>query len=293
MLRSSHRILLLLIVLFATLCTVAALAQTAPAATQEYKVYFYKTTNDEPTRELLDGPAYEQRKGAEIAKWVTIYTEFLNGNYIGRINDPDHPFTAADAQLAVALPQGMAQRLTQDPAKLAEMAQSMGQWAYFYDQLDGWQTFVEKKVIQSPLAANEKVSFDPANIGKLDETYKLMQTKSKVTDDAEFKHYMKMVQAIDKDKTDQEAFESWLKMEAEGLQAFAEKWGRRYDGTEFEEGGTLYLVRNYKEVPPSTEDDTLKESLPRNAVLLETSHGRDVTPYDLLNSDGTLRKPVR
>ena len=293
MLRSSHRVLLPLIALFASLCTVVALAQTAPGAMQEYKVYFYKVTAGEPSRELLDGPAYDQRKRDEITKWVSIYTDFLQGNYTGRVNDPDHPFSAAEAQTAVNLPAGLQQRLIQEPAKLAEMATSMGEWAFFYDQLDGWQVYVEKKILQTTLADNEKASFDPVDIGKLNDTYNAFKTKAKDVDQKEFENYGKMVAAIDKDKTEQETFEGWVELQAQNLQAFAEKWGRRYDGTEFEANGTLFLVRNYKEIPPADQDDTFKESLPRNAVLLDVPHGRDVTPYDLLTPDGKPRKATQ
>ena len=81
-------------------------------------------------------------------------------------------------------------------------------------------------------------------------------------------------------------YENWLAdREAEVLK-YARSWARQYEGTELEMDGTLYLVRETEQ----TGDEAIPA--PRNSVIINIPPEQDgVTPYDLLNEDGTLKKP--
>ena len=66
---------------------------------------------------------------------------------------------------------------------------------------------------------------------------------------------------------------------------------RRYEGTELEIGDTVYLVRSYAERPKSGEEDNARDYLPANGVLVEVPRKKIVTPFDLIQDDGAMRKP--
>ena len=73
-------------------------------------------------------------------------------------------------------------------------------------------------------------------------------------------------------------FERWLEDQKSLVVEFTQDWARKLQGQELSIEGTVYLL---SEIP--------MDRVPKNTVNLVTD---TLTPYDILNADGTLKKPV-
>ncbi|MFW6255266.1 MAG: hypothetical protein ACOC54_00485, partial [Candidatus Sumerlaeota bacterium] len=75
------------------------------------------------------------------------------------------------------------------------------------------------------------------------------------------------------------------------MMRFVDVWRRQYEGSEIRINDVQYLVRNIKDQPDDVNEDYFRDSLPDNAVLLEVPKEKMVTPFDLINEDGSLKTP--
>ena len=82
-----------------------------------------------------------------------------------------------------------------------------------------------------------------------------------------------------------EDFKGWLLDQKAAVQNCTSDWIRRREGRELTIDGTIYLV-----------SDKPLDAVPIDAVNVVTNVVQDelkVTPYDILNDDGSLTKPEK
>jgi hypothetical protein len=83
---------------------------------------------------------------------------------------------------------------------------------------------------------------------------------------------------LDRREQRREAYAEWRESLKLQLKDYVEEWARRYDGKIVNIAGVRYELYKPGEVP---------EKVHRDAHIVETEYG--LTPYDLLNEDGTIR----
>ncbi|MCX7014783.1 MAG: hypothetical protein NTW86_19915, partial [Candidatus Sumerlaeota bacterium] len=85
-----------------------------------------------------------------------------------------------------------------------------------------------------------------------------------------------------KDRQDaRNRYAEWLHDRHSLVTDFVHDWAKKYNGQEFDVDGVEYLVTEYGEKEPNVGPNS------RNLVI-----DKVVTPYDLLNDDGTLKRPL-
>lgn len=280
---------------------VGAKASTTPAGggtvvgegggAEDFKVFVY--TPDETggvNRILMEASEYEEFKREEVStRLFGMYLNFLSGNFEAHIADG---VTPEQAQLMVAVDPVIMGRIAQSEEYKAELANQMAEWDFFYAQLGLWSQYVEEKVLRKPMAENEKIPFNPAFVEQiLPGIYKKLESQGAESVQEQKSLYDQMVDVINKSRVGQVAYETWFDQYKEDLALFADLWARRYDGSEIRINNVLYVVRNISERPANPMDDYAKDSLPRNAVLLDVPKEKIVTPFDLIREDGSLRTP--
>ena len=264
-----------------------------PPIAATYKMFWYSIGEDgRVMQEQIDGTEAGVRRTMEIeGKWIPIYTEFLQGNFEAYVDDEENPISREKAQQMV--PQEMVRSLINRPNAQAKRARQMAEWALYYEQLDRWHTFVENRILQTKLGDEEKVSENPQELHEsLAEAYAKMREHAVEIMEEQTQAYRDMLDSVRQNQEEQAAYEAWAKGSREAMQAFAAKWARQFNGSELRIGGTLFFVRNVEEVPAKGEEDVFRDTLPPNAVLLDVPKAKVVTPFDLLNADGSLRTPV-
>ncbi len=92
--------------------------------------------------------------------------------------------------------------------------------------------------------------------------------------------YWGLVNGLRERQEQRAKYAEWMGDRQNLVQEYAKDWARKYDGTEFDVDGVQFLVSEKKpleNVPSNT----------RNIVV-----DKQVVPYDLLNDDGTLKRPI-
>ena len=246
-------------------------------------------------RVQMPGDEYEERKRSEEENvWFPRYSAFLNGNYM--YAEPDIP--AATAQAMVQVDPETANRMRTDPAFLDELARRMAKWTVYYDQLNLWREYVNKEVLRTNDYAFEKKEepkpFDTATLDtELPAAYDEMRKQAEAISELQYQAYLDVINSVEKTVRAQEDFDAWLADRRNEVLEFAQEWGKQNDGSQLNVGGNLYLVRSPKAAPskPEAAQEEKVEYMPRNAVILEVPKQKVVTPFDLLNPDGTLKQP--
>lgn len=121
---------------------------------------------------------------------------------------------------------------------------------------------------------------------------KYMDTKAK----SAFEEYYEALRAMEKDqerfvaklvkdlaarRNQREEYADWRKAQKAQVLEFVEEWTRRYDGRVITIAGVRYELYSPANVPTQTY---------RGANVVVTDF--DITPYDILNEDGSLRGPT-
>ncbi|HUT24873.1 MAG TPA: hypothetical protein VM492_11060 [Sumerlaeia bacterium] len=253
--------------------------------------YSKKKGSSRVTREQMKSDDYELKKEAEIKeKWIPALTGILEGDSTVAEEQGIDP---VKAPLMVQLDELTQARMQENPIYFEDVVERMAQWNFFYDQLALWNKFVQQSVLREKLSKEEKPSFDPATEkADLKIMYEALQNHAKELAAKQEALYASMAANIEKDRDGQMRYEEWLEGRKQAMLRFAENWAHQYDGSQVQLGDTLFFVRNVAERPADPEDDTLKDYLPANAVLVEVPKEKLVTPYDLINPDGTLKQPA-
>jgi hypothetical protein len=91
-----------------------------------------------------------------------------------------------------------------------------------------------------------------------------------------------LLKDLDDRKRQRAEYAEWRQEQRDRIIDYVNEWSRRYEGNVVMIAGVRYELYSPGTVPPAA---------PRGANIVETDY--DLTPYDLLNEDGTLRGPAR
>ena len=186
------------------------------------------------------------------------------------------------------------QRMSSDPAFRAETLRRMAEWTVFYDQLNLWRMYVEQHVIHDSLPKEDLPTFDPTVVDtELPALYEKMKTHAAKITEEETNVYQDVIKKVQTTTRQQEDYKNWLDDREREIINFAEDWRHNYDGTQVSIGDTVYLVRTPKhKAKLDAQGRPIEEYIPTNAVVIDVPQEKVVTPFDLINKDGTLKKPV-
>jgi hypothetical protein len=169
-----------------------------------------------------------------------------------------------------------------------QLAEQMAHWTFYYEQLHYWNKYVEQKILCRELEEDEQISYDAVTHDEDMKTLLATLTKKAEELSKEQKEsYEEMVGAVKENEINQTNYEEWMRQQEQAVTDFAQRWAALYRNAGLKIDGVTYVVRSSTEKPASGEKDVLKESLPSNAVLLEVPSKKTITPYDLINADGT------
>jgi hypothetical protein len=110
--------------------------------------------------------------------------------------------------------------------------------------------------------------------------YRLYRQAALAVTAEEHDTYYGLIDRLRERQEDRDRYYAWLEDRRRLVIDFTEEWARKFDGSEFNVDGVMYLV--------SVGEPLM--SVPRNArnVVID----RVVTPYDLLEDSGRLKKPI-
>ncbi len=241
-------------------------------------------------RDVIPSNEYEERKRFVIQT-------VLVPMFIGLLDDDntlalEYGFEEEIAGNLALLDDDMSERIRDNPELATEMAEKMAEWTFFYNQYDLWNRYVKNSVLREELRKDEISEYIPQNLeAEIDTIYQSMLVHADEVRQAEELRFADMVDVVKGNKQSQERYDNFLADADQDTIAYAKNWGRQYDGTVFNMDGTMYLVRSIEDRPDNPDQDLMKESLPENGILLEVPKGKFVTPYDLINDDGSIREP--
>jgi hypothetical protein len=267
----------------------------------EYVAFWYEkdAETDRVTRVQMSSTEYETKKNSALEGedgLLQMYTEFLNKDFT---NATRYGYTPAQAQQMVNLDQVTLGRMQQNQDFYNDTLRQMAEWTFFYNQLELWNKYVEESVLRVPLKEEEKPDYNPATAEtNLATVIQNLEKQAKTVSESLYKKYRNpspvepgLVDRIEKSNQEREFYLKWLEERENDMLQFVETWRRQYDGTEIRINDVQYLVRNVKDRPSDIDDDHFRASMPDNAVLVEVPKAKLVTPFDLINPDGTLKTP--
>jgi hypothetical protein len=157
-------------------------------------------------------------------------------------------------------------------------------WQLWHNQTALWGKYVNKEILLSSgasAAVENRLDFasrDALN-GSVAIVANYLQKNVRETDDANLRENLDFWNRLDGRRYLRNDYHQWLVDQKEVVGKYTKGWILNREGREVAIEGTIYLI--------SREPI---ESIPHNAVNLVTNK---LTPYDLLNTDGTLKKPEK
>lgn len=157
--------------------------------------------------------------------------------------------------------------------------QAVAAWTYFWRQLKLWQRYIAEHIFYRDLTvhARDTLNFeDPSGLpvqlqGLLQALYQQAGEVEEEKHDEDLAYQQRLVNRANS----REAYDTWLEGQKELVQEFAQHWLKKMSGEEVTIDGNLYLISS----------EPLRR-VPRNAVNIVTNK---LTPYDIVNEDGTLK----
>jgi len=157
-------------------------------------------------------------------------------------------------------------------------------WQLWHNQTALWGKYVDKEILLktgAPAAIENRLDFasrDALN-GSVAFVANYLQKNVRETDNANLGENLEFWNRLDGRRYLRNDYHQWLVDQKEVVGKYTKGWILNREGREVAIEGTIYLI--------SREPI---ESVPHNAVNLVTNK---LTPYDLLNTDGTLKKPEK
>ena len=171
-----------------------------------------------------------------------------------------------------AEPQGLQVQQGQDP-------QAVAAWTYFWQQLKLWQLYIEDRIFYRNLAAQaqDMINFeDPGGLQtQLTGLLLALYQQAGEIDEEKHEETLAYQQRLVNRANLREAYNAWLEEQKGLVLEFAGQWLKKMRGEEVTIDGNLYLISS----------EPLRR-VPRNAVNIVTNK---LTPYDIVNEDGTLK----
>lgn len=155
-------------------------------------------------------------------------------------------------------------------------------WQYWFNQMSLWEQYVRKEVfLETDIDTKIEDSLDfttrealNTSVATLAEELRQEAIELSAEEHLENLMFLYRLQSRENRRKD---YRQWLEDQQQLVVEFAEDYLQRQQGRKITIEGTVYLL----------SEEPL-ERAPRDAVNLVTDN---LTPYDLLNSDGTLKKP--
>jgi hypothetical protein len=167
-------------------------------------------------------------------------------------------------------PQG--QQQAQDPHAVAA-------WTYWWEQMKLWQTYVKDRLFHRPLDTDIKdINFATQDTVKqsVDADANTLVVQSEQINDEQHQENLQFLERLRAREDQRTAYEDWVRAKQQDLVLdFAEPWVKRMKGDIVSIDGNVYLI--------SSEP---LQRVPRNAINIVT---HKLTPYDLINPDGSLK----
>ncbi|HOE63599.1 MAG TPA: hypothetical protein PKW18_03790 [Candidatus Sumerlaeota bacterium] len=162
-------------------------------------------------------------------------------------------------------------------------------WQYWYNQMELWEKYIQNQVFLTSGAKTRLDGIDYANINGVKTTTGELVRLLKVDGDnisiEDKRRNDEFLARLEYRNNRREDFKGWLLDQKAAVQNFTSDWIDRREGRELTIDGTIYLV-----------SDKPLDAVPIDAVNVVTNVVQDelkVTPYDILNDDGSLRKPEK
>lgn len=200
---------------------------------------------------------------------------------INRVIKPDTP--ADNRKIVDSFLKAYNQQLeVSPPEEPIELIIEKAAWQFWYNQMILWEEYIREQVFLKKDYESSLDQIDFTNKQTLNSSMATLANQineearrisaEEHRDNVQFLHRLKLREL---ERTD---YREWLENQKELVVDFTHNWARREAGREIEIEGTVYLI---------SEEPI--DIIPRNTVNLVTEK---LTPYDILNADGTLRKPL-
>jgi len=229
------------------------------------------------------GERYQGRSGTRPGLASPMATPAVDEN-IYPVNRIIRPLTPDDArqQLKAFLDSYNDVLLNSLPNEPIQFVIDRAAWQYWYNQMILWEEFVEKDIFLKKMFTK---SMDKLNFSSKDALNSSVATVANIiNDDAQKANTMDrrknfdFLGRLELRENRRKDYRQWLEDQKQIVVDFTRAWARKENQQEITIDGTVYLL--------SSEP---MENVPRNTVNVVS---QELTPYDILNADGTLKKPV-
>lgn len=157
-------------------------------------------------------------------------------------------------------------------------------WQLWYNQSALWGKYVNKEILLSPkapAAIENRLDFASRDVlnGSVAFVANYLQKNVRDMDESDLRENLDFWDRLEGRRYLRNDYHQWLTDQKEIVGKYTKDWILNREGREVAIEGTTYLI--------SREPI---ENIPLNAVNLVTNK---LTPYDILNTDGTLKKPEK
>jgi hypothetical protein len=223
---------------------------------------------------LLSAALYAQ---AVIAPEAFVYSEQeINGQpMILRVPHPEEEKQALDQQSINTL---QAQLQTEGVIQQQQDPHAVAAWTYWWNQLKLWQRYTKDDLFHEPLQQTiESTDFTNQDTVKqsVDSTRNTLVTQSEQINDQQHQQNLQFLERLMRRETQRTQYADWVQSREALLLEFADRWVKRMKGEILNIDGNTYLISSQP-----------LQKIPRDTINIVT---RKLTPYDLLNSDGSLK----
>jgi hypothetical protein len=161
---------------------------------------------------------------------------------------------------------------------------AMAEWMAYYEQLDLWQIYVEEVVLNREIDSYVgDISFPDLDHTGVKEAIEGIHDSALKAAEEETKALTQkaidLVTRLEERKNRRITYWDWRRDQQDLFLEYAERWLRQSEGLEINIDGNIYLISSQP-----------IERAPRNVVPIVTSK---LTPYDIFNDDGTLKRSPR
>jgi hypothetical protein len=172
--------------------------------------------------------------------------------------------------------------LNSAPDEPIEIIIDKAAWQYWFNQMASWEEYVSKSVFlkKDYTQTTEKLDFTSLEALKNSANTLANEANAEAYKVIRSDHLRNLgfINRLDLRENRRSDYKQWLDDQKTLVVDFTHQWARKENEQEINIDGVIYLL---SEQP--------LESVPRNSVNLVT---QKLTPYDLLNADGTLKKPL-
>jgi len=241
------------------------------------------TPSPTPTRQtMMLEQGFEGRSQARSGTASALATP--SAEIVSPVKRIIRPLTPEDArqQLKAFLDSYNEVLLNSPPNEPIELIIDRATWQYWYNQMILWEEFVEKDIFLKKAITSSIGKLNFSSKDALNSSVALVANS--INDDAQKintttrRKNLDFLGRLELRENRRKDYKQWLDDQKQLVVDFTRTWARKENQQEITIEGTVYLL---SEQP--------LENVPRNTINVVA---QKLTPYDLLNADGTLKKPV-